>query len=471
MPNINIKINDNTGAEYTGNEQVIFFPGSVEVSDTGLLDDNKCMYISASKYSKLKTLFKIDAPTEEDEKQLTLIEKYLSFNFDVLYHYDSSIGTSDYAIGTNYDFLEDKDLYNVKFLTLGTEKPIQAIYVPANNLSSNQGKEIDPVDKGLLIFNFDRLNQLARIAADRKDCQVPASIDYDAAALKRALITGDDFALCTQVALNLADKKEATETGKEVKISCGKVKVMINYTTTEEGRIDKYYPFVSDNGQFVNLYFPNRKWTTSSRVAGKSVELDVPAGSAYLMSFGNCVGKNIYWLPIANSSRGNVGAFGTSDLIATKYNFDQNIILDKGETNNKFSFNGIVAVRPYTNVIWGDRTLAPIDEVSIKASNYASLMLVVNDIAKTSYDAAVRYTYESNNEVTWLNYKTRIVALLDQIVSAGVLQSYDINRVSSADSASPYNTMACRITIYPNLPVENFDIVVNLENADLAIEE
>lgn len=52
------------------------------------------------------------------------------------------------------------------------------------------------------------------------------------------------------------------------------------------------------------------------------------------------------------------------------------------------------------------------------------------------------------------------------MVTAGVLQSYDVVKMP----ADTYNKIVCKITIYPNLPVENFDIYINLDNAELQLE-
>ena len=128
------------------------------------------------------------------------------------------------------------------------------------------------------------------------------------------------------------------------------------------------------------------------------------------------------------------------------------------------SFNSVVTVRPYGNTIWGDRTLIEQeDDRGVQATSYFSLRNLVSDVAKTAYNSAIRYTYETNNDITWFNFKQAITTLLDQVVSSGVLQSYTVKR-GTTDSR---NTMVAIITLYPVLPVENFDIYVNLENAEV----
>ncbi len=548
MPRINVYLNDKTGAEYTGDEQVIFVPGPIKIR-TGQADDNECVYISASDYAKvtstfldvidvtkiasklkeldealskaveedagvieavkaeaaakkawedaeegdkatkkdlydkaveattaakkvateknnknlltyvadravrvglknttteeeLKAAIAVDAQgnitgsaktlAERDLQCLALIENYLQRNYDVIYC------SADFTSTTkpNLNFLLDKDQYNIKFLTVGADHPIQATITPKSEETTDSKTSIS--------FDFSILNNLMAIAKARMDCIVVASVEYNTENCVEAGITGDVLADCIKAAM----------LGK-TSVNIGGTETEIIVTTADNAGLVT----ADDIGKFATLIIPNEIITLTSSMG--SVTFTAPAGFAYLMALGTCMGKNQYWLPVANSARGSVASLGKPDLTVTKYHLDQNIILDK-ET---IAFNGIVKIRPYGNVIWGDRTLLNLTN-SVKASGYTSLMLMVCDISKEAYNASVRYTYESNNEVTWLSYKSRITALLDQMVTAGVLQSYDVAKMP----ADTYNKIVCRITIYPNLPVENFDIYINLENAELQLE-
>lgn len=498
MPRINIELTDNTGAEYTGNEQVIFVPGPIEIKD-GKADDNNCIYISASDYndrlvdnfiftnvdelmtqkkSKEDEIKDAKAEIKELEKQianpadleqltaaqnkkadletnvipdaekavedievqiakaeeetiskeiqcLSIIETYLKNNYDVIYFGRKIDANSD------LNFLKDKDTYNVKYLTTGIYHPIKAALTPEENA----------VD-----FNFEILNNLMTIAEARKDCMVIASVDYDTEKCAGMGITGDVLTDCIKAA--------AFKSGGTVSFKIGGVEktLTISASTT--------LTTAGDIGKFATLIVPNEICSLTTLSKG-TIKFTAPASFAYLVALGACMKKNQYWLPVANSARGSVESLGRPDLTITKYHMDQEIILDE----NAIAFNGIVKIRPYGNVIWGDRTLLKLTD-SVKASGYTSLMLMVCDISKEAYNASVRYTYESNNEVTWLSYKSRITALLDQMVTAGVLQSYDVAKMP----ANTYNKIVCKITIYPNLPVENFDIYINLDNAELQLE-
>lgn len=523
MPKINITLNDNTGAEYTSDEQVVFVPGSVRIK-AGKADDNNCVYIAAADASKVTDIFEFDSSelggdvkaqkeikeaaeaalekAEEDlvkkaaahedagkaytEKEpiqdslatgewdkikkalgeaeyahtkakeavqavkekllsiqyvaekancLAMIDTYLAAGLDVLYCYlvpNADGSPAEIKKSEKIDFLKDKDNYNVKFLTAGVRETIAITDYTAATETSNAS----------ITFNFEVQNALEVIAADRKDCMVVASVGYDTEELEKIGITkGDQLAECVKRAVT-------PTTGTRTPVEVEGAEIDINV----EAGLD------STRSQFGYLIVPNLYDTLTSKIAG-SREFTIPGSLAYLVAAGRCLKNNQDWMSVANTARGTVSY--APDLKVTKYFMDKSVI----EDDQGVSFNGIVTVRPSTKVIWGDRTLLE-SQGTVKASSYMSLMLLICDISKRAYNAAVKCTYESNNEVTWLNYKSRIAELLDEAVASGVLQTYDITKGKSAT----YNTIVCKIKIYPNLPVENFDIIIDVENAELTVE-
>ena len=474
MPSININLVDNTGAEYIGDEQVVFVPGELPIRDK-YQDDNNCCYIPASDEYKLtaaddgylnmesiqkdlaeaeealitaknnlsevkksceqdppaaseadlkaaekavekcsKDLTDIQKKSLEAETTAALVRAYLQLNYDVIYFNSDPTKWNENSL----TFLYDKDSYNVKFLTAGRHYPITAKYSHTEKTDKNEAEK-------RLAISYSLYNLLTQVAIERKDCMVLASVGYNAEEIK-GVMTGDQFADCIFKSLNPKVGEVIVATNPVVQ-------------TDTLGR------------KFSELLLPN------VRIPVGDATVTVPASYAYLAALSEAMNRDQDWSPIANSARGSVTAI--PDLKMTKYHFDKVIIKD------------IVEIKPYGNVIWGDRTLL-LNGKGVSASSYTSLMLMVCDISKRAYQASVRYTYESNNSVTWLNYKSMITPLLDQMVSSGVLQSYDIKKINanSNNFTSPYNTMICKITVYPNLPVENFDIYINLENADLTLE-
>ena len=481
MPRIQIFEQDNTGVEYTGGETVVFVPGSLEIKE-GLEDNNHCVYINTADYTRLADFFETDINnlTDNDKTDLgtlIFIQTCLSHNMDVIYCHVEDFGgkkvtatipKDDYenegqkeekikeaktsadgdrillphtlvwqedpaengpykAVYTDtLDFLQDKDNYNIKFLTTGCLNAIGCELDPDGILQDSNSKVNAK-------FDFSIANALTKIASERKDCAALLSVDYSTAKVKN----GDIFADQLSAAINTgADGGDNVQDGKGLETTGGQE-------------------------SYGAIFLPN--FTTSVSIGTTTNSITMPSIWGYLAKYGTCLGKGQEWLSIANSTRGSVADMGTPDLIITKYNMDETIIKD----NQGSSFNGIVNLRPYGSVIWGDRTLLKLVN-KVKATAYLSLRMLICDVSKRAYQAAVRNTYESNNDITWFNFKSRITDLLSEVVAAGVLSNYSVTKaVAIEKDVNIYNTITCKITLYPNLPVENFDIYINLENAEI----
>lgn len=451
MPHININIEDNTGVEVTGNENVVFIPGSIEIN-TNYKDTNSCTYIPASYVNRLDNILVLSegksSKLTNNEKRgtLLLIEACLLNGLDVIYCYMSDYGDvgegskKQFPLPTSsgdkpdYFFLYDKDNYNVKILTTGYYNSIKCAEVVQGPISDGL-----PSIKNDTLTGIDTLLGIARVAQNRKDC---------------VFITG----------VNANNNTDGDLVAAAVK------KNLSNPETISDS--DTKDPLLS----YVYILVPDLKTSATpvTNYPGKDSDdyknLPMPSIYAYIQAYGKSLTKGTEWLPTANSERGYVGNYGTPALTTTKYVFDNYIITDPAVSSTviagdagSVSLNGIVNLKPYGNVIWGDRTLLRLS-TTVKATAYLSLRLLVCDVAKRAYQSAVRYTYESNNDVTWFNFKIRVTELLDEMVAAGVLSNYKMIKQPSTE----YNKITCKITLYPNLPVENFDIYINLENAEIS---
>lgn len=313
---------------------------------------------------------------------------------------------------SQFSFLKNKNEYNIKFITTGTYGT-----VPVTKSSSS------------FSFDFTTLNALNQITGCRKDCVVLADLAYSNLGL--ALKDGDSLAKA--------------------------------YSTTLAGS-SFIQNIVDVHGSTVNVgsraatLMPNALMSSDT---GKS--LSVPASLVYLFAFASSSSKNAKWAPTAGVNRGIINPVFTPDLSLSKYVLDEDIIKDDAGV----SFNGITYIRPYGYTIWGDRTLLLQGSKGVQATSYLSLRNLVSDVVKVAYDSAIKNTYETNNDITWMNFKVDVVKLLDSIVSSGVLQSYKLKRRATEER----NKMIAVITLYPNLPVENFDIYVDLENAEVTVAE
>lgn len=352
------------------------------------------------------------------------------------------------GLSTNADdwsFLNDKNDYNIKFITTGIQKDTFGT-VPVSVETMDGFSNIQNTSK--YAFDFSLANAILTIPRQRKDCALLLDLDYRAAS-KKIKINANELARDFKAALefSMQDVDMVGDLADDYSTTYELTKVYTNPDLSTTCVSSRAVSFLS-NCEF-----------EYSDVNGTHI-LSVPASLAYLHRYAQLNKRSQNWLPISGVDRGVLEGF-TPDIELSKYVLDNAIISDGAGV----SFNGIVNVRSYGYTIWGDRTLIEQDAVrGVQATSYLSLRNLISDVAHTAYESAIRYTYETNNDATWMNFKQRIVTLLDQMVSSGVLQSYKINR-NSADAAR--NQMIAVIVLYPVLPVENFDIYVNLENAEV----
>ena len=345
----------------------------------------------------------------------------------------------------DWSFLLDKNAYDVKFLTAG---PFGSVTVTEGTYQGTQK----------YLFDFSVLNSMNQsVAGVRKDCVVVADLNYDE--IKESLgNNGNLLAQDYKTALEFENVDGQASTGITVTdetFSTGAYRFAVDGSTDANGLID-----ISSRAFTI---LPNAEMSYTEN--GMVYTINVPMSIVYLYQYATVSRRASQWLPMAGVNRGVIDTSFTPDLSISKYVMDNDIITDGAG----ISFDAIVNVSSYGNTIWGDRTLLrQVGTRNIQATSYLSIRNLVSDIAKIAYANAIRYTYETNNDVTWLNFKAGIVTMLDQVVGSGVIQTYKIKRVQPIRSDSR-NTMAAQITIYTQLPVENFEITVNLEDAEVTV--
>lgn len=501
MPNIRFFETDNTGASAVSDFAVVFVPGTTPVLNKELLDSNGCVYIPSTTESLARYFENYTVSYTEDSKMtdVHLIQFLLDCRYGIIYKpVEINEGTdvevepvyvevenvtadnfgkntyytlsgeeykeaSSYSASATYyvqagkitsgwpavvakenywSFLNDKNDYDIKFITTGN---LGTIPVTLGTLQGTQK----------YAFDFSLANSLLEIATNRKDCALLADLNYDQVLSD---LGGEGNALAGDYKTALQYTVDPDDKGNVQPVDPAEVE---DYLLVKEKQLSlTTYDGVSSRAASL---LPNTSIVYTSR-SGVTWDITVPASIAYLYQYAQAGLQNATWSPISGVNRGVVGNIFTPDLSISKYYMDTDVITDSAGV----SFNAIVNVRPYGYTIWGDRTLIEQNAIKgVQATSYLSLRNVISDIAKVAYESAIRHTYETNNDVTWMNFKTSIVTLLDQMVASGVLQTYKIGRRAPADNER--NKMICTITLFPVLPVENFDIYVNLENAEITV--
>jgi len=178
------------------------------------------------------------------------------------------------------------------------------------------------------------------------------------------------------------------------------------------------------------------------------------------------------WFAISGAEKGS----GPFAIKLTEQFGDADIDLfqprDAGKKNinvEHIATNAICNIRPYGNVVWGNRTMHPLnvpangssDEVQLVASDFLNIRSLCCDLKKTIYRAARRYTFDPNTDELWFNFKSMITPLLEKMKSNQGIRDYQFVKVATKKRA----LFAAKIIITPIEAVEDFDITVQLDDS------
>ena len=291
---------------------------------------------------------------------------------------------------------------------------------------------------------------------------------------------------------NCGDVISYPEDYKEKKIILGSYKVLQNlaetrgdalaiveyrqiFKTQEEliKEIDKAQP-----SRFSAGFFP---WCVCTVTAsGVSKETEMPASYCYLSAFANSVKFNANWFAAAGVSRGRVPG-----IVKPLYEVGEALMhVLQGDT--KVSYTSIdpetgqeitvaylskVLVNPIFNAgtygyrIWGNRVLNNVSEDLY--SNFLNVRMLLCDIKKQIYHSAMRVTFEPNDDIVWINFKTLVNSTLERMKSGRGISWYKWTKEYAENKA----TIKATLTIKPIEAVESFDINVVLTDEEATVEE
>ena len=220
------------------------------------------------------------------------------------------------------------------------------------------------------------------------------------------------------------------------------------------------------------MFIPHMEYvrtTTDKDNTGKIISgapMRLAASYGYLLALADSITVNPAWLAVAGASRGLVQnlASGSTSPITNKN-------ADSMQPRNSVAINCITNIKPYGNVIWGNRTLSNNEDGNLTALSMLNIRNLVCDVKKICYTTAKFLTFEQNNEILWLNFKSRICPTLDQMLSGYGISKYKIERDYTREEALEKATVCARITLYPVYAVEDFYIDIILSDDEVTTEE
>lgn len=428
MPKINIYEDDATKATGTIPSDVVFIPGFT-TEDVSKLSENPKLCTNLDDFrvfGELPVLFTIDTADDgskvvDVDKSFIMARELLAAGMPVIYYaieYDTTNGTPAEQICSIFSddefvsSLEDKTEYTFKYITTGA------------------------------YANYDQVNDA--ILASITDI---AKTRGDAVALVQPKFNKDE---------------PLTGTGS-----------LYEYLQASNQ--------FSGKGEYATMFAPWGNYTlarayeieVADDVFVKVSEAILPGCFGYLLTLANNIKTSPNYFAFAGINRGvvpNLKSLATSKKLTNR-------IADKyqpmTELDGKIAINAITDIKPYGLTIWGNRTLKPIAAEGLRASNFLNIRNMVSDIKKVAYRAAKELMFEQNDETLWLNFKSEVMPLLEQLKTGRGISDYRFIKLNTTYNGAQLGKgeFACAIKIYPIYPVESFEITVVLSDADVSVGE
>ena len=227
------------------------------------------------------------------------------------------------------------------------------------------------------------------------------------------------------------------------------------------------------NNSFGAMFIPWGTYTCVTVTDINKMSQLMPPSFGYLMCVATAIKTSPNWLAMAGVTRGivpNLKALHTNAILS-------NVIAEDyqpkyGKENNKVSINAITNVKPYGLAIWGNRTLEPVAEKGTTALNFLNTRNMVSDIKKLAYSTAKSLMFEQDSDTLWLNFKSGVSPLLDQLKSGHGISNYKIIKGTTKynGQALTRGEMAAVIKIYPLYAIEYFEITVVIADEDVSVQ-
>lgn len=179
-----------------------------------------------------------------------------------------------------------------------------------------------------------------------------------------------------------------------------------------------------------------------------------PAGVGYLKAFANSLQTNPEWMAAAGVARGLI-----PDCTGVAHNVTEALAESLQSTPNGSSINPIMNINNYGFRIWGNRTGY---NSATSYFTYLNVKVLLNILKKQIYNAAAAVTFEPNDDITWVNFKSLVNNLLDRMVSGRGIKSYSWIKNPTTAKA----TISATLVISPIEPVENFVINISITDSD-----
>lgn len=97
----------------------------------------------------------------------------------------------------------------------------------------------------------------------------------------------------------------------------------------------------------------------------------------------------------------------------------------------------------------------------MKASAYLNCRLLANEVNKVLYRASKKYEFEQNSDVLWFNFKSEVIPTLDRMKSGEGVEDYSFVKLPTSKKAR----LKARVSITPIEGVEDFDMEILMSDS------
>lgn len=317
-----------------------------------------------------------------------------------------------YTKGMDLTQYEDKGIYDIRFMVMG------------DALDEAKDEDVKAFAEALIKAAADRGNTTAIIDIPEGETDSAADVSTWANSLNNVVVT----------------RAPDTFTGESV--------------------IENGYSYMQFISPWVKFEDPE---------TGDMLSDNVPGSIIYL----NCFAHNIHLYPDWFATAGSVRGVSTFGSVKPEHKFgdaDVAVLQKRKFPSNPESgvehiraVNPICEIRPYGNIVWGNRTGYPLTqkEPGLKASSFLNIRQLCCDIKNVLYRASRKYTFEPNSDTLWANFTSAIKPLLEDMRSNQGILGYKIIKEKTLQKA----TLKARIRIIPIEAVEDFDLTVEMTDS------
>jgi len=221
--------------------------------------------------------------------------------------------------------------------------------------------------------------------------------------------------------------------------------------------------FIGDDGEYCALTVPSVHYYVDGKKTDK-----MPGAFHYLACFMNSLGAGFAeWYAAAGYNRG-VSSYVIDHTSVKLGEIAINALeprnIENQATQPPFACNVIANFRG-SYYLWGNRTAAPLGDAAggddLTAKHFLNIRQLCSTIKKQLYISCRRFTFDPNSDTLWISFVDSITPTLDAMKADQGIRDYKVIKEATDKKA----TLKAKIRIIPIEAVEDFDIMITLEDS------